>query len=297
MSSLSESVRWFVIITVEMVVLFLVLSFLISLFQARIPEDKLRLAFKKRGPVGAYLGGATLGAITPFCSFSTIPVLIGLLRSGAPFGPTMTFLFVSPLLDPVVLGVMAFIIGVKGAALYALLTFAASIGIGILLSKLRFESDIKEDLFRREEGTEDRCNTKLPILRQAWIGTWRLFAPMLPYIVIGTAIGAVVYGFVPAAWISSVAGPAQPLAIPAAAALGIPIYVNAETFFPITNALTDKGMGTGAMVALVITGMGMSLPEISMLAGIFRFRLVAALVVSIFSTAIASGAIFALTLV
>ena|SRR5215210_6284756 len=118
-ANLLEATRWFVVMTAELVALFLALSFLIGLLQAWVPEEKVRLVFEKRSPVGAYVGGAVLGAITPFCSCSSIPVLAGLLRSGAPFGPTMTFLFASPLLDPVVLGLLAFVIGLKGAALYA----------------------------------------------------------------------------------------------------------------------------------------------------------------------------------
>jgi uncharacterized membrane protein YraQ (UPF0718 family) len=116
---------------------------------------------------------------------------------------------------------------------------------------------------------------------------------VLPYLLVGTAIGAVVYGFIPAEWVASFAGPDQPLAIPMAAAFGVPIYVNAETFFPITSALLEKGMGLGAVVALVVTGMGVSLPEVSMLAGLFRVRLVVVLVVSDFVVAIGSGMIFA----
>jgi uncharacterized membrane protein YraQ (UPF0718 family) len=279
--------------TAELVVLFLALSFLIGLLQAWVPEEKVRLMFEKRSPVGAYVGGAFLGSITPFCSYSTIPVLVGLLRSGAPFGPTMAFLFASPLLDPIVLGVLAFVIGVKGAALYAVVTFVAAIGIGVLLARLGFESDVKE-VAMSNEG-ENGCRwVALPVWRRAWSEAWGFFVPVLPYLLVGTAIGAVIYGFVPAEWVASIAGPNQPFAIPLAAALGVPLYVNAETFFPITAALLDKGVGTGPVVALVIAGMGVSLPEVSMLAGIFRLRLIAALAASVFAVAISGGTLFTL---
>jgi uncharacterized membrane protein YraQ (UPF0718 family) len=249
--------------------------------------------FEKRSPVGAYVGGAALAAITPYCSCSGIPVLAGLLRSGAPFGPTMTFLFASPLLDPVVLVLLAFVIGLKGAALYAVVTFVASIGMGVLLARLGLESDVKEAAYRSKD--EDGCCSVglLPAWRRAWSEACGFFVAVLPYLLVGTAIGAVVYGFIPTEWVASVAGADQPLAIPMAAAFGVPIYVNAETFFPITSALLEKGMGLGAVVALVITGMGVSLPEVSMLAGLFRVRLVAVLVASVFVVAIASGMIFA----
>jgi uncharacterized protein len=294
MANLLEATKWFLVMTAELVVLFLALSFLIGVLGAWVPEEKVRLVFEKRGPVGAYVGGAALGAITPFCTCSTIPVLAGLLRSGAPFGPTMTFLFASPLLDPVVLGLLAFVIGLKGAALYAVVTFVASIGMGALLARLGLESDVKEATYRSKKGEHGCCSVDLlPVWRRAWSEAWGFFVPVLPYLLIGTAIGALVYGFIPTEWVASVAGADQPLAIPMAAALGVPIYVSAETFFPITSALLEKGMGLGAVVALVVTGMGVSLPEVSMLAGLFRVRLVAVLVASVFVVAIGSGMIFA----
>jgi uncharacterized protein len=284
-ANLLEATRWFVVMTAELIVLFLALSFLIGLLGAWVPEQKVHLVFEKRSPVGAYLGGAALGAITPFCSCSTIPVLAGLLRSGAPFGPTMTFLFASPLLDPVV-------IGLKGAALYAVVTFVASIGMGVLLARLGLESDVKEAAYRSKDE-DDCCSVGLiPVWRRAWSEAWGFFVAVLPYLLLGTAIGALVYGFIPTEWVASVAGEDQPLAIPMAAAFGVPIYVSAETFFPITSALLEKGMGLGAVVALVITGMGASLPEVSMLAGLIRVRLVAVLIVSVFVVAIGSGMIF-----
>jgi uncharacterized membrane protein YraQ (UPF0718 family) len=292
-ANLLEATRWFVVVTAELVVLFLAISFLIGLLQAWVPGEKVRLMFEKRSPVGAYLGGAALGAITPFCSCSGIPVLAGLLRSGAPFGPTMTFLFASPLLDPVVLALLAFVIGLKGAALYAVVIFVASIGMGVLLARLGLESDVKEAAYRSKD--EDGCCSVglIPVWRRAWNEAWGFFVPVLPYLLVGSAIGALVYGFIPTQWVASVAGADQPLAIPMAAAFGVPIYVNAETFFPITSALLEKGMGLGAVVALVVTGMGVSLPEVSMLAGLFRARLVAVLVASVFIVAIGSGMIFA----
>jgi uncharacterized protein len=290
-----EATRWFVVMTAELVALFLALSFLIGLLGTWVPEEKVRLMFEKRSPVGAYVGGAALGAITPLCSCSGIPVLTGLFRSGAPFGPTMAFLFASPLLDPVVLGLLVFVIGLKGAALYAGVTFVASIGMGVLLARLGLESDVKEAAYRSKKGEDGCCSEDLlvPVWRRAWSEAWGFFVPILPYLLVGTAIGAVVYGFIPTQWVASVAGADQPLAIPMAAAFGVPIYVSAETFFPITSALLEKGMGLGAVVALVVSGMGVSLPEVSMLAGLFRVRLVAVLIVSVFVVAIGSGMIFA----
>jgi uncharacterized membrane protein YraQ (UPF0718 family) len=143
-SDLAETGRWFLVTTAQLVALFLVLSFLVGLLRAWLPEEKVRSAFERRNPLTGYLLGAALGAVTPFCSYSTIPVLAGLLRSGTPFGPTMAFLFASPLLDPVVLGVLAFLVGIEATVAYAVLTFSASVLVGALAAELDLAGDVKQ---------------------------------------------------------------------------------------------------------------------------------------------------------
>jgi len=292
---LAETGRWFLVTTVELVALFLVLSFLVGLLQAWIPQERVRSIFERRRPVAGYLVGATLGAVTPFCSYSTIPVLAGLLRSDAPFGPTMAFLFASPLLDPVVLGVLVYLIGVEGTIYYAALTFFASVLLGALFARLGLEKDLKP-FGGDDSGCEALGSAKGPVWRRAWSDALAFFVPAMPYLLVGTAAGAAIYGLVPTAWVVALAGPGQPFAIPLAAALGVPMYVNAETFFPISAALLEKGVGVGAVVARVITSMGVSIPEVVLLGGLFRWRLVAVLVGSVFAVAVGSGTLFALTL-
>lgn len=301
--SLAETARWFLVTTAELVVLFLALSFLVGLLQAWLPEEKVRSMFGRHRPATGYLVGAALGAVTPFCSYSTIPVLAGLLRSGAPFGPTMAFLFASPLLDPVVLGVLVFLIGVEGTIVYTALTFSASILMGALFERSGLERDVKPIAMTAKDcgggenlGCEATGSEKVSVWRRAWADAWAFFVGALPYLLVGTAAGAAIYGLVPTAWVVALAGPGQPFAIPLAAALGVPMYVNAETFFPISAALLEKGVGVGAVVALVITSMGVSIPEVVLLGGLFRWRLVAALVASVFAVAVGGGALFALTL-
>lgn len=298
---LAETARWFLVTTAELIVLFLALSFLVGLLQAWLPQEKVRSLFERRRPVTGYLVGAALGAVTPFCSYSTIPVLAGLLKSGAPFGPTMAFLFASPLLDPVVLGVLVFLIGVEGTVAYAILTFAASVLMGALFARLGLEKDVKplrgavgpgED----PSGCGAAGSAKVTVWRRAWADAWSFFVTALPYLLVGTAAGAAIYGLVPTAWVVAVAGPDQPFAIPLAAALGVPMYVNAETFFPISAALLEKGVGVGAVMALIVTSMGVSIPEVVLLGGLFQWRLVAALVASVFTVAVVGGALFAFTL-
>jgi uncharacterized membrane protein YraQ (UPF0718 family) len=183
------------------------------------------------------------------------------------------------------------------------LTFLASILIGALLAKLGLEKDVK--LIRGtsaldEAPTENEGATttpKVPVVwARAWSEAWGFFVPALPYLLLGTAAGAAIYGLVPTSWVVALAGPGQTFAIPLAAVLGVPMYVNAETFFPISAALLEKGVGIGAVIAFVTTSMGVSVPEVALLGSLFRWRLVAALVLSVFTVAVGSGMFFALVL-
>ncbi len=111
----------------------------------------------------------------------------------------------------------------------------------------------------------------------------------MPYLLIGAGIGAFIHGFVPTDVISRVAGPDNPIAIPVAAAIGVPIYIRAETMIPIGLALIEKGMSVGAVLALIIGGAGASIPELTLLSAIFKKRMLAAFVVTIFSIAVIAG--------
>lgn len=106
------------------------------------------------------------------------------------------------------------------------------------------------------------------------------------------ALGAAIYGYMPSDFVLTIAGPQNPFAIPLAAILGVPLYIRAETAIPIGVALIEKGMSIGAVIALIIGGAGMAIPEMSMLTGIFKKKLVAMIVAVIFLTAVISGYLF-----
>lgn len=290
-ASLQEALRWFVVLTAELVVLFLVISFVVGLLQAWIPEERIRSVLERRNRTAGYFAGAALGAATPFCSCSTIPIVAGLLRSKAPFGPTMAFLIASPLLNPIILGLMVMLVGVRGAVLYGLVSFLGAMLVAGLWARLGLEADVRSVRVRGGHQAEVATGS---IVRRAWLAAWSFFVPMVPFLLLGTAIGAFIYGFVPSSWIMAVAGPDKPLAIPAAAAIGVPLYIRAETLIPISQALLGNGMGVGAVIALIIGGAGASIPEVSLLAGLFRPRLVTAFVVSMLVFAIGAGEIFAI---
>ena len=209
-----------------------------------------------------------------------------------PFGATMSFVLASPLLNPIILTMFLALLGWKACVAYGAVTFLMAMACGALLEVLGLAKDVKN--VRISGGPQEL--EKLPTfgkkLRRAFAGAWNDFRGVLVYLVIGVAIGAAIYGYLPGDFVVRVAGPQNPLAIPVAAIIGIPLYVRAETVIPIAVALTQKGMSMGAVIALIVGGAGMSIPEMSMLAGIFKVRLVTVFVAVVFSTAVLAGFVF-----
>ena len=290
---------FFVIIAGELVILFIGVSFLVGLLHAYVPEEKIKKTLSgKRNVSSTFLGGI-FGALTPFCSCSTIPILVGLLNAKVPFTASMAFLLASPLLNPVIIFLFLALIGPVMTILYAAVTFAAIIVIASILGSLGYERYVKEVTI---EGMKAQpvcdCNGESfygrhkPRLKQAYDFSISLFRQVFFYLILGAGIGAFIYGFIPADLITAVAGPDNPFAILAAAVIGIPMYIRAETIIPISAVLLSKGMGIGAVVALIIGGAGASIPEITLLASIFKKRLVAAFVISVLGVAISAGIIF-----
>jgi len=287
--NLATAMSFFIEIAAELIVLFIGITFLVGLIQEYVPDETIKRALGGRHRIlGSFLG-AGFGALTPFCSCSTIPLLLGMLNAGVPFASAMAFLFASPLLNPVIISLFIILMGWKITALYFAVTFLAAIVIGLLLDSLGFANQVKSVAAVRGccdcQQAED---AKSRVQRSASFA-FSLFRQLVPYLLLGAGIGAFIHGFVPTELISSIAGRGNPFAVPVAAIIGVPIYIRAETMIPIGLALIEKGMSTGAVLALVIGGAGASIPELTLLSAIFKKRMLAAFVLTIITIAIAVG--------
>jgi len=173
--------------------------------------------------------------------------------------------------------------------------------IGALWERIGLAGDYKMVHMESTCCCSCSCETTTPVsnsvtnnekLMRAVAQTWTLFRQVIPYLIIGAGIGSFIYGFVPEEFIILVAGPDKTWAIPIAAAIGVPMYIRVETMIPIGSVLMEKGMSLGALMALIIGGAGASIPEVTLLASIFKPRLVAAFVITILAVAALSGFIF-----
>lgn len=297
MNTLLETLRYFVLITVELIALFLLISALVEIILMYVPEEKIRKKLSGAGIFGNIIA-AGFGALTPFCACSTIPMTVGFLNAGVPFGSAISFLIASPLLNPIILGMLGAMVGIKAMAAYFVIAFSCSVLFGVLLERIGAQRYVKNVRLKPATccaGGEVVDKRSLPFrgkVKAAFAGAWGSLRPIMGYLLIGVALGAGIYGYMPQDFVMKIAGPDNPFAIPVAAVLGIPLYIRAETAIPIGLALMGKGMSIGAVIALIIGGAGMAIPEMTMLASIFKKRLVAMIVLVIFLTAVVSGYLF-----
>ncbi|WP_176763917.1 permease [Shouchella lonarensis] len=277
-----------------LLVLFVVVSFVMNVIRPYLPFDKIKQVMSSgRGMVGSF-AGVVLGFVTPFCSCSTIPLMVTLLNRGVPFQAVMTFFFTSPLLNIWVLGLMALVYGWKVTAIYAVVTVVFSIVIGYVLDRLNFQEQIKAVIVegQEEEDMKRRRCDWAHHLKLSIGETWKLIRSVGLYIVIGAFIGAFIKEAVPTSVFSFFQNQSEWWVIPVAAVLGMPLYVRLSTILPVTQALLAGGFPLAPVMSLIIGGAGASLPEVLMLTSIFKKRLMVAYMIAIFTMATFAGYLF-----
>jgi uncharacterized membrane protein YraQ (UPF0718 family) len=291
-----ETLGMFAFLAVELTALFLLISYLVGVLQDYIPPAKIQAILSGENGKG-YLVAGFLGAITPFCSCSTIPFLKGLLRAKAGFGTMMVFLFASPLLNPIIIGLFAVTFGLGVTVFYFMMAMGVSVLAGYTLEKLGFERFIKSEayVYPNEVGPGRGCgDLKAPAnkWKSIWQVTWADFKKVLPYLIGGIALGSMIYGFMPTEFVSAMASDNNPLAVPIAAIIGIPLYIRAEAVIPLSAALAAKGMGLGAVMALIIGSAGASLTEVILLKSFFKNQMIVAFLTVIVGMAIGAGYLY-----
>lgn len=142
MNTLLETLRYFVLITVELIALFLLISALVEIILMYVPEEKIRKKLSGAGIFGNIIA-AGFGALTPFCACSTIPMTVGFLNAGVPFGSAISFLIASPLLNPIILGMLGAMVGIKAMAAYFVIAFSCSVLFGLLLERIGAQRYVK----------------------------------------------------------------------------------------------------------------------------------------------------------
>lgn len=304
------------VLVFELSVLFFGVAFLVDLTQRWFGEERLR-RWMGGPPLLSALKGIAVGFITPFCTYSAIPLLIALRRAGVPPAGYVAFIVAAPVLDPVLFGALALIVGVPVALVYVVVAFAAALTLALIAEKVDIEGQLKPmgAMAVANQRTaavpmtsgagrdgltvcaEDSCANAggeawrgwMPESRDALVSAMLLFRRLGPILLLGVAVGMAIELVIPTDVVAEVAGEGSGFAIPIASALGTPLYFNTGLFVPIADSLASVGVGVGAIVALTIAGAGANVPEFVILTRLARTRLLLAFVGYVFAVAMVGG--------
>ncbi|WP_134671603.1 permease [Halorussus marinus] len=308
---------FFVHLGVMLVPLFVGGAFLVGLLQEYLPPERVEAILGRHDGGAGNVAAAGIGAVTPFCSCSTVPVLAGLLSAGAPLGLAFSFLLASPLVNELAVLLLVGLFGLRIAAVYVAVTLVAAIVFGLAIGRLGLEDHLKDvDLLAADspraatdggvstgEAAADcetcGCGADRPApashrerVRRAATGAREFFVDLLPYLLLGMTLGAIVHGFVPAELLRSVIGPDNPVAVPIAAVAGAPIYVSMSAMLPIAASFAAQGIPIGTVLAFVVGSAGVSVPNLVLLNKLFDRTLLAAYAATVVATGIGVGLLF-----
>ncbi len=285
-SKLGDALHFFVEDVSKIYVLLVVMIYLIALARASLNVERVRdfLAGRHRG-VG-YLLGSGFGAITPFCSCSSIPVFLGFTSAGIPVGITMAFLLTSPLINEVAVLLLLNLLGWKFTVLYVLVGMAVGVLGGVFLDQIRAERWLQSFAQKAlQRGQQQAPAQSSPAARLSFAErhqfakneTGEIFGRVWKWVIIGVGLGAALHGFVPDGWIESHLGDGQWWSVPAAVALGIPLYSNATGVIPVMESLIVNGLPIGTTLAFCMSTVAASFPEFILLKQVMQWRLLAIL--------------------
>jgi hypothetical protein len=275
-TALASSVNFFVYDSIKVTLMLAVIVFAVAIVRTFITPQKVKKLVAGRTEGVGNVVAAVLGIPTPFCSCSAVPLFIGFVESGVPLGITFSFLIASPLINEIAAAMLLAMFGWEIAALYIISGLIIAILAGIIIGRLHLEGEVEEfvykcklhDLVEKEMTWNDR-------LVFAKSESKDITLRVLPYILLGIAIGAVIHGYAPADFLANIAGPDNPLAVPIAVLIGIPLYSNAAGMIPILEVLTANGMAMGTALAFMMAVIGLSLPEMIILRKVLKIKLLA----------------------
>ena len=269
-----EALDFFVYDTLKIFLLLTTIVFVVAVIRSYFsPERTRRILSHNREYVGNVMA-ALLGIVTPFCSCSAVPLFIGFVESGIPLGVTFSFLISSPMVNEIALIMLWGLFGWKIALIYIGSGLLVAIIAGIVIGKLKMEKYVQDYVWEIKVGAaeiqEQAFREKLEYGREYTIG---LLKKIWPYVIVGIGLGAFIHGYAPADFLLKYAGRDNPFAVPLAVLIGVPLYSNAAGIIPIVQALMEKGMAIGTVLAFMMAVTALSLPEAVILKNVLKMPL------------------------
>lgn len=299
-TALGGAVNFFVYDSIKILILLFLISSIMGIVNAYFPIERLRNYLVSHRFYGLqYLLASVFGAITPFCSCSSIPLFIGFVKGGIPLGVTLAFLITSPLVNEVAVAMFLGSFGVQATMIYVISGILLGCIGGIILGRMHLEpylSDwVKKVQAQSEQQTEqwEKDNTtffqRLPTI----IGdAWQIVRSVLLYVLISIGIGAFMHGFIPEGFFEQYMSRDNWYAVPLSVVLAVPMYANAAGIVPVIEVFVAKGIPLGTAIAFMMAVVGLSLPEATLLKKVMTWRLISIFFATVTLFIILSGYLF-----
>ncbi len=280
---LGEAVNFFFYDTIKIIILLFLISSLMGIVNAYFPIERLKNFLVSRKLFGLqYFLASLFGAITPFCTCSSIPLFIGFVKGGIPLGVTLSFLITSPLVNEVAVAMFLGAFGLKATLIYAASGILLGTVGGMVLERFKLERYLSpwvqqiqaQAEVERTEWEADKATfiERLPAILN---DSWGIVKSVLLYIIIGIAIGAIIHGYVPQGFFTEYLSADNWYSVPLAVILAVPMYANAAGIVPIIQVFVAKGIPLGTAIAFMMGVVGLSLPEATLLKKVMTWKLIA----------------------
>jgi len=293
---LGEAVHFFVYDTTKILLLLGGIIFIVTVLRSFVTIERTRALLGGRSEGLGNVAAAGLGVVTPFCSCSAVPAFIGFVAAGVPLGITLSFLIASPMVNEVAVILILGMFGWKVAVLYVVFGLLVAIVAGYVLGRLRLERWVEPFVFETKlRGDVIEPSTEMPWedrIAFGWQEVKSVVGKIWPYLLVGIALGAAIHGWVPDELFAQWAGSGNPLAVPIAVLVGIPLYSSAAGVVPLVQALADKGVALGTVLAFMMAVVALSLPEMILLRRVLKPKLLATFVAVVGTGILAVGYLF-----
>jgi uncharacterized membrane protein YraQ (UPF0718 family) len=273
-SRAGAAAQFFIMDVAKIFVLLVAVIYVMGLLRAVVAPERVRAFVRGRPDWQARSLAVSLGAVTPFCSCSSVPLFIGFVEAGIPLGVTFSFLIASPMINEVAAVILVGILGWKLAALYVLAGLVVAWTGGVIMQRFRPERWVEDYVWkiRMGEGELPAPDTSFRGRHRYALGEVReILGRIWKWVLIGIGVGALFHGFVPAGWVAAHLGGENWYTVPVAVLLGVPLYSNATGIIPVAEAMLGKGVAVGTTLALMMSVAALSLPEMLILRKVIRW--------------------------
>lgn len=291
-SSFGTALHFFIYDVLKILFLLFTIITIIAYLRSYIDNAKLRNFIEKQPKFLAHILASVFGAITPFCSCSSIPVFIGFIEAGVPFGVAMSFIITSPMINEIAILVLAGIIGWKITVLYIVTGITVGAFGGMIMEKFDWGKYLQDYLFKLRNKTKNSCGCSCSCKKatqtikeriiDSLIYAKDLFKRIWLFVLLGVGVGAFLHGYVPQEFFIKYMGGNNLLAVSLAVLAGIPLYADATTIIPIAQVLIDKGAAVGTVLVFMMAVVGLSLPEMIIISRVMKKELIIRFVIFMF---------------